>query len=42
MATLLSAEALRAHYDGVRLAVLESILLTTSHEQNVGELTFGR
>jgi hypothetical protein len=37
---LLSAEALRAHYDGVRLAVLESILLTTPHGYRAGDARF--
>jgi hypothetical protein len=37
---LLSAEALRAHYDGVRLAVLESIVLTTPRGYRAGDARF--
>jgi hypothetical protein len=37
---LLSAEALRAYYDGVRLAVLQSILLTTPAGYRAGDARF--
>ena len=37
---LLSAEALKTHYDGVRLAVLESILLTTPRGYRAGDARF--
>jgi hypothetical protein len=37
---LLSAEALRAYYDGVRIAVLQSILLTTPNGYRAGDARF--
>ena len=35
-----STEALKAHYDGVRLAILESILLTTPREYRASDARF--
>ena len=37
---LLSPEALKAHYDGVRLALLQSILLTTPRGYRAGDARF--
>jgi hypothetical protein len=37
---LMAADALRAHYDGVRLAVLESIVLTTPRGYRAGDARF--
>jgi len=37
---LLSAEALKAHYDGVRIAVLETIVLTTPRGYRAGDARF--
>src|SRR6185436_3771028 len=37
---LASVEALKAHYDGVRLAILESILLTTPRGYRAGDARF--